>query len=135
MMKESYTHYTTLVSATVIDSEAILRLLLEVHIRSVLGLLMTIIVLALRRRLRPTLRDFFRYVNLKKKRVGYSSVINFEGQLGSRSQEICDLFVRFMKQTYANELWVPLNPGLDDVSDEPPLESLQIFVLEVLNGQ
>jgi hypothetical protein len=56
---------TTLVSATVKDSVAIL-LLLEERIRSVIGLLMTIIVLALRRRLRPTLRVFFRYVDLMK---------------------------------------------------------------------
>jgi hypothetical protein len=50
-------------------------LLLEVHIRSVMGLLMTIIVLAFKRRLRPTLRVFFMYVDLKKKRVGYPSVM------------------------------------------------------------
>jgi hypothetical protein len=71
-----------------------------------MGLLMMIIVLALRRRLRPTLRVFFRYVDLKKKRVGYPSVMNFEGQLGSGSQEICDLFARFMERTYANEPWI-----------------------------
>jgi hypothetical protein len=35
-------------------------LLLEVRISSVMGLLMTMIVLALRRKLRPTLRVFFR---------------------------------------------------------------------------
>jgi hypothetical protein len=61
-------------------------LLLELRIRSVKGLLMTIIVLALKKRLRPTLRIFFGYVDLKKKRVGYPSVINFEGQSGSGSQ-------------------------------------------------
>jgi hypothetical protein len=51
-----------------------------------MSLLMTIIVLELRERLRPTLRVFFvkRYVDLKKKRVG------------SGSQDICDLFSRFM---------------------------------------
>jgi hypothetical protein len=83
-MKESAWLTTTLVSVTVKDSSAIL-LLLEVRIRSVM--LMMIIVLALRRRLRPTLRVFFMYVDLKKKRVGYPSVMNFEGQSGS--QEIC----------------------------------------------
>jgi hypothetical protein len=101
-----------------------------------MGLLMTTIVLALRRRLRPTLRVFFRYVNhvnLKKKRVGHPSVMNFEGQSGLGSQEICDLFARFMERTYANEPWGPSNPGPDDVSDEPPFESLQFTVLEVLN--
>jgi hypothetical protein len=47
-----------------------------------MGLFMTIIVVALKRRLRPTLRVFFRYVDLKKKRVGYPSVMSFEGQSG-----------------------------------------------------
>jgi hypothetical protein len=78
---------------------------------------MTIIVLALRRRFRPTLRVFFRYADL---RVGYSSVITFEGQSGSGSQEICDLFVRFMERTYAIKPWVPSDPGPAYVSDKPP---------------
>jgi hypothetical protein len=41
-----------------------------------MGLLMTIIVLSLRKRLRPTLR--LKYVDLRKRYVGYPSVINFE---------------------------------------------------------
>jgi hypothetical protein len=86
-----------------------------------MGLLMMIIVLALRKRLRPTLRVLFRYVDLEKKRLGYPSVMNFEGQSGSGSQEICDLFARFIERTYANEPWVPSDPEHDDVSDEPPL--------------
>jgi hypothetical protein len=57
---------------------------------------MTIIVLALKRRLRPTLRVFFGYVYLKKKPVGYPFVMSFEDQSGSVSQEICDLFVGLM---------------------------------------
>jgi hypothetical protein len=44
-----------------------------------MGLLMTIIVLALKTRLRPILRVFFGYVDLNKKRVNYPSVMNFEG--------------------------------------------------------
>jgi hypothetical protein len=96
-----------------------------------MGLIMTIIVLALRRRLRV----FFRYyVDLKKKRVGYPSVINFEGQSRLESQEICNLFARFMERTYANEPWVPSDPGPDYVSDEPPFGSLQFTVSEVLNA-
>jgi hypothetical protein len=95
---------------------------------------MTFIVLALRRRLRLTLGVFFRYVDLKKKRVGYQSVMNFEGQSGSGSQEICDLFARFIERTYADGPWVPLDPGPGDVSDEPPFGSLQFTVLEVLNA-
>jgi hypothetical protein len=39
----------------------------------IMSLFMTIIVLTLNRRLRPTLKVFFRYVALKKKRVGYPS--------------------------------------------------------------
>jgi hypothetical protein len=115
-------------------------LLLELRIRSVKGLLMTIIVLASKKRLRPTLRIFFGYVDLKKKRVGYPSVINFEGQSGIRIRiTICDLLVSFMsiwkwKRTYANKPWVPSDPGPDDVSDEPPFGSLQFTVLEVLNA-
>jgi hypothetical protein len=80
-----------------------------------MGLLMTIIVLALRRRLKPTLRVFFWYDDLKKKRVGYPSVLNFEW-------------------TYANKPWVPSDPGPDDVNDEPPFGSLQFTVLVVLNA-
>jgi hypothetical protein len=68
---------------------------------------------------RPTLRVFFRYVDLKKKRIGYPSVMNFEGQSGSGSQEI-----------YANEPWpwVSSHPEPDYVSDEPPFVSLQFTV-------
>jgi hypothetical protein len=44
--------------------------------------------------------------------------MNFEGQSGSASQEICDL----------------TSSGPDDVSDEPPFGSLQFIVLEVLNA-
>jgi hypothetical protein len=77
--------------------------LIEVRIRSVMGLLMTIIVLAFKKRLRPSLRVFFGYVDLKKKRVGYTFVMNFEGQSGSRSEKICDLFAKLMERTYANE--------------------------------
>jgi hypothetical protein len=57
----------------------VILLPLELRIRSVMCMLMTIVVLALKR-LRPTLRIFFGYVDLKKKRIGYPSVINFEGQ-------------------------------------------------------
>jgi hypothetical protein len=79
---------------------------------------------------RPTLRVFFRYVDLKKKRIGYPSVMNFEGQSGSGSQEIYDHFAKFMERTYANEPWpwVSSHPEPDYVSDEPPFVSLQFTV-------
>jgi hypothetical protein len=92
-----------------------------------MGLLMTIIVLALKRRLRQTLKKF----DLKKKRVGYPSVMSFEDQSGSESQEICDLFAGLIERTYANKPRVPSNPGPGDVCDEPPFGSLQLTVLEV----
>jgi hypothetical protein len=76
------------------------------------GLFMTIIVLAMRRRLRL----FFRYVDLKKKCVGYSSVMNFEGRSGSSHKKFVDLFARFMERTYANEPWtMPSDPGPDSL--------------------
>jgi hypothetical protein len=78
--------------------------------------------------------SFARYADLKKKRVGHPSVINFEGQSGTGSQEICDLFVRVIERTNANKPWVPSDPRLDDVSDEPPFVSLQFTVLEVLTA-
>jgi hypothetical protein len=60
--------------------------------------------------------------------------MNFEGQSGTGSQEICDLFARFIERTNANKPWVPSDPRLDDVSDEPPFRSLQFTVLEVLTA-
>jgi hypothetical protein len=74
------------------------------------------------------------YVDLKKKCVRYPSVMNFEGQSGSGSQEICDLFAGFIVRTYADEPWVPSDPGPGDVSDEPPFGSIQFSLLEVLNA-
>jgi hypothetical protein len=44
--------------------------------------------------------------------------MNFKGQLGSGSQKMCDLFTEFMERTYANEPWVPSDPGPDDVRYE-----------------
>jgi hypothetical protein len=65
-------------------------------------------------------KSFFWYVDLKKKRVGYPSVMNFEGKSGSGSQEIGDLFARLIERTYANELWLLSDPGPDYVSDDKP---------------
>jgi hypothetical protein len=50
------------------------------------------------------------------------------------SQEICDLFAGFIERTYANEPWVPSDPGPGVVGDEPAFGSLQFTVLEVLNA-
>jgi hypothetical protein len=59
---------------------------------------------------------------------------DFEGQSASVSQVICDLFAGLMERTYANEPWVPSEPGPDDVSDEQPFKSLQFTGLEVFNA-
>jgi hypothetical protein len=53
------------------------------------------------------------YVNLKKKRVGYPSVMHFEGRLASGPDGICDIFADFIKRTYVDEVWVPSDPGPD----------------------
>jgi hypothetical protein len=60
--------------------------------------------------------------------------MNFEGQSGSGSQKICDLFANYGTDIYANEPWVPSDPEPYDVSDEPLFGSLQFIVLEVLNA-
>jgi hypothetical protein len=42
-------------------------------------------------------KTFFGYVNLKKKRVGYPSVMHFEGRLASGpDDDICNLFADFI---------------------------------------
>jgi hypothetical protein len=49
-------------------------------------------------------RVFFSYVDLNKKRVGYPSVVHFDGRLASGPDDICDLFADFIQQTYADLL-------------------------------
>jgi hypothetical protein len=51
-------------------------------------------------------RTFFGYVDLKKKRFGYPSVMHFESRLASGPDDICNLFADFMQQTYADDVWV-----------------------------
>jgi hypothetical protein len=67
-----------------------------------MGLLMTTII-GIKEEIKTEPKSFLRYVDLKKKRDGYPSVMNFESQSGSGSQEICDLFARFMERAYAGE--------------------------------
>jgi hypothetical protein len=43
------------------------------------------------------LKTFFGYVDLKQKRLGYPSVMHFEGRLTSGPEEICDLFAEFIQ--------------------------------------
>jgi hypothetical protein len=49
------------------------------------------------RRSRAIRRPFFGFENLKKKRVGYPSVMHFEGRLASGLEKICDLLSKIYK--------------------------------------
>jgi hypothetical protein len=44
-------------------------------------------------------KTFFGYVDLKKKRVGYPSVMYFESRLASGPGDICNLFADFIQRT------------------------------------
>jgi hypothetical protein len=77
-----------------------------------------------RRRLRAIRRPFFGYVDLKKKGVGYPSVMPFEGCLASGPEKICDLFVEFIQRSYTDDVWVASDPGPEHVPDDPPFNAL-----------
>jgi hypothetical protein len=57
-------------------------------------------------------------VDLKKKLVGYPSVMHFESRLASSPDDICNLFADFIQRTYADDVWVPSAPGPDFVQDD-----------------
>jgi hypothetical protein len=63
-----------------------------------------------RRRSRAIRRPFFGYVDLKKKRVGYPSVLHFEGRLAYGPEEICYPFAELIQRTYTDDVWVPSDP-------------------------
>jgi hypothetical protein len=65
-------------------------------------------------------KTFFGHVDLKNKSVGYSSVMHFEGRLASGSEEICDLFPKFIQRSYTDDVWVTSDPGPEHVPDDPP---------------
>jgi hypothetical protein len=73
---------------------------------------------------------FFLYVDLKK-RVGYPSIMHFEGRLASGPDDICNLFADFIQRTYADDIWVPSDPRPDLIQDNPPICALQFTVDEV----
>jgi hypothetical protein len=75
-------------------------------------------------------KTFFGYLDWKKKRVGYPSVMYFEGRLASGPDDICNLFADLIQRTYA-DAWVPSDPGPDLVQDDPPFVALQFTVDEV----
>jgi hypothetical protein len=85
----------------------------------------------MRTKLSHSERLFFWYVDLKKKRVGYPSVIHFEGCLVSGPEEICDLFAELVQRTYTVDVWVPSDPGPEHVLDDPPFGALQFSADEV----
>jgi hypothetical protein len=84
-------------------------------------MLTIITVLASRRPHKLPQRDFFGYVYLKKMRVEYPSIMNFEDHSASGLQAICDLFV-----TYTDDPWASSGPDL--LNDDPPFGSLQLTV-------
>jgi hypothetical protein len=57
--------------------------------------------------------------------------VHFEGRLASGPEEICDLFAKFIKQTYTGDVWVPSDPGPEHVPDDPPFDALQFTSAEV----
>jgi hypothetical protein len=70
-------------------------------------------------------------VDLKKKRVGYPSVMHFKDRLASGPDDICNLFADFIQRTYADDVWVSSDPRPDLVEDNPPFGALQFTVDEV----
>jgi hypothetical protein len=53
------------------------------------------------------------------------------GRLASGPDDICNIFADFIQRTYADDVWVPSDPGPDLVQDDPPFDALQITVDEV----
>jgi hypothetical protein len=62
-------------------------------------------------------KTFFDYVDLKNKYVSYPSAMHFEGRLASGPDDICNLFAKFIQRTYADDVWLPLDPGPDLVQN------------------
>jgi hypothetical protein len=54
--------------------------------------------------IKSKLKTFFGYVDLKKKRVGYPTVMHFEGRMASGPDDICNIFADFIQQTYVDDV-------------------------------
>jgi hypothetical protein len=68
-------------------------------------------------------------VDLKKKRVGYPSVMHLDGILAFGPNDICNLIADFVQRAYyVHDLWVPSDPGPDLVQDNPSFGGLQFTV-------
>jgi hypothetical protein len=48
-------------------------------------------------------KTFFRYVDLKKERVGYPSVMKFGDRKAASNEDKCELFADFLQHTYTND--------------------------------
>jgi hypothetical protein len=64
-------------------------------------------------------------VDLKKKRVGYPSVMHIEGRLASGPDHICNLFADFIQH------WVPSDSETDLVQDVVQSVLLELDVSDV----
>jgi hypothetical protein len=64
-------------------------------------------------------------------RVGYPSVMHLKGRFASGPDDICNLNADFIQRTYADDVWVPSDPGPDLEQDDPPFGALQFTVDEV----
>lgn len=52
-------------------------------------------------------RNFFKFINIKKKDDGYPSTMNFEGDSSNNSQNISDFFASFFESAFDNESFTP----------------------------
>jgi hypothetical protein len=73
-----------------------------------------------------------------KKRCGFEEearwlpvVMHFESRFASGPDNICDIFADFIQRTYADDVWVPSDPGADLVQNDPPFRALHFTVDEV----
>jgi hypothetical protein len=60
--------------------------------------------------------SFFRNVNVEKILIGYP---------------ITDFFADFIERKYVEDVWVPLDPGPDFITEEVPFGSLHFTITEV----
>jgi hypothetical protein len=75
-------------------------------------------------------KAFFKYVDLKKNRVGLPSVTKFEEKVATTAEAKCEVFAEFIQSTYADEEWVPPDPGPEVISIDPSFGS-QFSIAEV----
>jgi hypothetical protein len=69
-------------------------------------------------------KTFFKYVNLKKNRIGFSSVMKFENKNATTNEEKCELFAKFIQRSYSDDQWVPSETGPTVLSDVLSMRSI-----------